>query len=81
MGTFNTMKKDKTVNDVETFDNMVVKSITGYSCPNCGAICSQSTFISKTESEFKEEPDPHYDWNEIHKCKKCETTYLLHNGT
>lgn len=59
----------------------VIESTTGYSCPNCGAICSDKTRISITETEFKELPDPHYSWEETHKCQKCETLYLLHNGT
>mgnify|MGYP001378501293 CR=1 FL=1 len=59
----------------------VIESTTGYSCPNCGAICSDKTLISRTEAEFEELPDPHYSWVETHKCQKCETLYLLHNGT
>jgi hypothetical protein len=59
----------------------VIESTTGYSCPNCGAICSDKTLISRTEFEFEELPDPHYSWDETHKCQKCETLYLLHNGT
>jgi len=59
----------------------VIESTTGYSCPNCGAICSDRTLISRTDAEFKEYPDPHYSWDETHKCQKCETLYLLHNGT
>ena len=57
------------------------ESTTGYSCPNCDAICSDKTLISRTEPEFEEYPDPHYSWDETHKCQKCETLYLLHNGT
>lgn len=56
-------------------------SITGYSCPNCGAICSDKTLISKSEIDFLCDPDPHYAWDEIHQCQECDTTYLLHNGT
>ena len=59
----------------------IIESTTGYSCPNCGAICSNKTLKSKTEVEFDEYPDPHYSWDEIHTCQKCETIYLLHNGT
>jgi len=58
-----------------------IESTTGYSCPNCGAICSDKTLISRTEAEFEELPYPHYSWEETHKCQKCETLYLLHNGT
>jgi predicted RNA-binding Zn-ribbon protein involved in translation (DUF1610 family) len=59
----------------------VIESTTGYSCPNCGAICSDKTLISRTDSKFEEDPNPHYSWDETHKCQKCETLYLLHNGT
>lgn len=60
---------------------VVIESTTGYSCPNCGAICSHRTLISRTEAEFEEYPEPHYSWDETHKCQKCGTLYLLHNGT
>ncbi len=59
----------------------VIESTTGYSCPNCGTICSDKTLISRTDSKFEEDPNPHYSWDETHKCQKCETLYLLHNGT
>lgn len=59
----------------------IIESKTGYSCPNCGSICSDKTFITKTETIFEQYPNPHYAWDEIHKCNKCETMYLLHNGT
>lgn len=66
----------------------ILKSVTGYSCPNCGAICSTSkavgpgsSFISSTKPEFKMLPDPHYDWVETHQCLKCDTIYTLDNGT
>ena len=68
-------------NDVNTLLCTVIESKTGYSCPNCGTICSDRTLISRTDSEFVEYPDPHYSWDETHKCQKCETLYLLHNGT
>ena len=68
-------------NDVNSLLGEVIESTTGYSCPNCGAICSDKTLISRTDFEFKDYPDPHYSWDETHKCQKCETLYLLHNGT
>jgi hypothetical protein len=74
----NLLKNNERDNIVQ---NSVIESVTGYSCPNCGAICCDKTFISKTEIEFNEFPNPHYNWDEIHKCQKCETLYLLHNGT
>ena len=69
------------INDAKPFLPVVIESTTGYSCPNCGEICSDRTLISTTDSEFKEFPSPHYSWDETHKCQKCETLYLLHNGT
>ena len=68
-------------NNVNALSSAVIESTTGYSCPNCGTICSDRTLISKTDFEFKEYPGPHYSWDETHKCQKCETLYLLHNGT
>lgn len=59
----------------------LAESTTGYSCPNCGATCSDATLISRTNSSFEWHPDPHYSWDEFHKCQHCETLYLLHNGT
>lgn len=59
----------------------VIESITDYSCPNCGAICSDTTLISQTCSKLEEYPSQHYIWDEFHKCQNCETLYLLHNGT
>lgn len=53
-----------------------------YNCPNCGKLNSEpENIIHKTESVFKEEPDPHYSWDEIVKCKACETIYQYENGT
>ena len=91
------MKKNKTLYEViELIKNMqiaqieaggrflrqdVIKSTTGYSCPNCGTICSDRTLILRTDFKFEEDPNPHYSWDETHKCQKCETLYLLHNGT
>ena len=53
----------------------IKESFTGYSCPNCGATSTHLTIIQNTEPEFFEEPDPHYEWVEIHKCHICETIY------
>mgnify|MGYP003441964836 CR=1 FL=1 len=60
-----------------------------FSCPNCGKHCSSSygeigeptSFVKSFPSEFKEEPDPHFSWEELHKCLACETEYLLVNRT
>ena len=68
-------------NNANTLLCVVIESTTGYSCPNCGAICTEKTMVSKTETIFEELPDPHYSWDEKKKKKKCETLYLLHNGT
>jgi hypothetical protein len=59
----------------------IVESKTGYTCPNCETVCSEQSIISKTDPVFVEEPDPHYSWDETHKCVSCETVYILHNGT
>ena len=74
----NASKKNEGTN---TSSCAVIESTTGYSCPNCGAVCSEKTLILKTETMFEEWPDPHYSWDETHKCQKCETLYLLHNST
>lgn len=59
----------------------VIKSFTGYSCPNCGAVSSEHTLVSRTDPDFSYEPDPHYSWTETHSCKQCRTLYSLENGT
>lgn len=59
----------------------ILKSITGYSCPNCGSICSEKTLKSRTDAEFNEFPHTHYSWKELHVCAMCETEYILNNGT
>ena len=46
-------------NNANTLLCAVIESTTGYSCPNCGAICSDKTLISKTETIFEELPVPH----------------------
>ena len=76
-----TLTNQENGDDANTVLCAVIESTTGYSCPNCGAICSEQTIVSKTEMIFEELPDPHYSWDETHKCQKCETLYLLHNGT
>jgi predicted RNA-binding Zn-ribbon protein involved in translation (DUF1610 family) len=57
----------------------ILKSVTGYSCPNCGAICSDHSFVSATKKEMNH--NYNYSWTETHKCTKCETIYTLENGT
>lgn len=61
--------------------NSVEESLNGYSCPKCNESSSDETITSKSKIIYKQFPDPHYSWYEIHKCQKCETLYLLHNGT
>lgn len=60
-------------------------SISGYTCPKCGESYDDSkTLQSKTDTVFNdggEFGDPHLEWTETHKCWKCETLYLIHNGT
>lgn len=57
----------------------VVESENGFSCPNCGTVDYNLVYKSPIELEY--DPDPHYEWQEVHKCTKCETFYLLYNGT
>ena len=77
-----TQALDIVLSTVKTFSSaLVIESTTGYSCPNCGATCSAATLVARTNSEFDYHPDPHYSWDEFHKCQNCETLYLLHNGT
>jgi hypothetical protein len=65
----------------EFSNEKVVKSITGYTCPNCGAYSSEEkTMIHATNPEFIHEPDPHLSWEEVHKCSKCKTIYHLKNS-
>lgn len=71
----------KNIQDVNPSSGDVLESKTGYSCPNCGAMCSGETFVSKTETVFEQVPGPHYSWDETHKCWSCGTLYFLHNGT
>ena len=57
-----------------------------FKCPNCGKYCDlmhnvTGSFISKTEAEFCYESDPHYRWEEKHKCTSCETLFTVTNGT
>ena len=56
------------------------------SCPNCHIFCTNqhdnpTSFLDKDETEFIEAPDPHYQWNELHKCLHCDTVYTIVNGT
>lgn len=53
-------------------------------CPNCGRLIvygEKGTFISSTEKEFIHLPDPHFIWQETHKCNMCETMFIVKNGT
>jgi hypothetical protein len=59
----------------------VIESKSGFSCLKCYAICSEQSCVSQTETVFKEAPDPHYSWDETHKCTNCGTLYFLHNPT
>jgi len=65
----------------ETSCEVPIKSVTNYSCPNCGGYCSEKTLISKTTPEWCYVPDPCYNWKETHRCHMCETLYTLNNGT
>jgi len=57
------------------------RSKTDYTCPNCEAISSDSTVIMNLDFIFKTEPDPHYSWDEVHKCNKCGIFYIINNAT
>ena len=64
--------------------NKLPKSITGYSCPNYGEVCSEGpegSLISRTSAIFSFDQDPSYNWEETHKCNNCGTVYTLSNGT
>jgi len=53
-------------------------------CPNCGkltAMTHPNFRISKSETVFVQDPDPHYEWEELYKCPDCGTLYLIKNGT
>lgn len=58
-----------------------VKKSEDYKCPNCGSWTSEGSHMVSTPSEFQHEPDPHYSWIEVHRCKKCETIYQFRNST
>jgi len=71
-------------NDDETIESLyfqVAIPAYGINCPNCGNIYHMEDIQEKTEAEFRHEPDPHYFWEEVLKCNKCETLYKLNNGT
>ncbi len=59
----------------------IIESRDGFRCPSCGKVNERGEELWRTESEFKEEPDPHYSWQEVNKCKNCKTIYKLNNGT
>ena len=75
------LKLDIKVDDIEIY-----QCENGYSCPLDDTIFDNllgitGTLVSFTEQEFVPGPDPHYDWEEIHHCKKCGNYYSLINGT
>jgi hypothetical protein len=55
--------------------------MTEYSCPNCGHNNFDWKFLYMTPVKFVEEPDPHYEWMEVHECDLCETVYHIKNGS
>lgn len=59
----------------------IYKSKTGYSCPKCEAICSEKTLMSRTKPVLCDGNEKYYTWDEKHKCFKCDTMYILNNGT
>lgn len=56
------------------------KSAASCSCPNCGALVSHKTLISRDNMEPGAEPG-NYTWTEKHRCQQCETEYTIDNGT
>jgi len=57
-----------------------------FRCPNCNRFCSgfgdnPTSLIERDDTEFIEAPDPHYSWNELHKCMSCDTVYTVVNGS
>ena len=57
-----------------------------FCCPNCGTHSNlentePTSFLDKDETEFSYEPEPHYSWDELHKCLHCGTIYIIKNGT
>lgn len=54
----------------------IINSYNSCGCPNCGYTTDNPrTELWRTKVEFKEEPNSHYEWEEVHKCFKCETIY------
>ena len=54
---------------------------TGYSCPNCGTICTEKTMISMTKPRLMGIEQESYSWLETHRCQKCKKLYCIPNGT
>lgn len=68
----------------EFFGNL--KETKGYQCPNCGNSSVHSddfpqSLIESTPMVEYYNPDPYYKWYEKHKCPKCETIYIISNGS
>ncbi len=55
--------------------------ISEHNCPNCGHENYHWTFLYMTPVQFFDEPDPHYEWMEVHECDSCETIYTVKNGS
>lgn len=75
----------KTNENIEEFFGDL-KETEGYKCPNCGHFewhgeNEFKSIIESTPAIFHETPDPHYAWFEKHKCLKCETIYIISNGS
>lgn len=58
---------------------IVIESVTGHSCPNCGTISSDESIITRFKSTFEVDSTPQYSEDEIHICHKCGIMYLLRN--
>lgn len=63
-------------------DLVIVNKENDFNCPNCNKHSgAMESMIASTEAEFVEAPDPHYKWEEIHKCVTCHTMFQIENGT
>lgn len=56
-----------------------------YCCSSCGTRATNESFIAASFPTFndgvEQNTDPHYEFNEIHKCTKCSTIYKTNNCT
>ena len=64
---------------MEKFKESITVKV-GYKCPNCGTSLSSSRGeIAMTKPQFNKYGSK--DWDELHECNKCESLFIIHNGT